>query len=184
MIRFPNLSGQEHLYIEPDPYKLFHNPLAHPLMAVTAVISLPLGLGKGTVSGLWKTVEILTSHMWLRQSNLHLDQPITKRWCQSQGWGENYSGTPLAQNGKHKYTKNIVLEYYSSTDFPVLLLVCSCPSPGQSILEAMFHTGNPYATRLGLCNSLAKGSLCRIACVNFLIFKSLVGNHVFAVFEL
>ena len=35
----------------------------------------------------------------------------------SQGWGEYYSGTRLVQNSKHEYTKNIVLEYYSSTDF-------------------------------------------------------------------
>ena len=34
------------------------------------------------------------------------------------------SGTRLAQNDKHEYTKNIVLEYYSSTDFPVPVLVC------------------------------------------------------------
>ena len=37
---------------------------------------------------------------------------------QQQGWGEHYSGTRLAQNDKHEYTKNIVLEYYLSTDFP------------------------------------------------------------------
>ena len=46
-----------------------------------------------------------------------------------QGWGEYYSGTRLAQNDKHEYTKNIVLEYYSSTDFPVLVLVCSVLAP-------------------------------------------------------
>ena len=39
-----------------------------------------------------------------------------------QGLGEYYSGTCPAQNDKHKYTKNFVLEYYSSTDFPVLVL--------------------------------------------------------------
>ena len=27
-----------------------------------------------------------------------------------QGWGKYYSGTRLAQNDKHEYTKNIVLE--------------------------------------------------------------------------
>ena len=42
----------------------------------------------------------------------------------NQGWGEYHSGTHLVQNGKHEYTKNIVLEYYWSTDFPVLVLVC------------------------------------------------------------
>ena len=46
-----------------------------------------------------------------------------------QGWGEYYSGTRLVQNDKHEYTKNIVLEYYSSTDFPVLVLVCSVLAP-------------------------------------------------------
>ena len=48
---------------------------------------------------------------------------------QGQGWGEYYSGTRLVQNSKHEYTKNIVLEYYSSTDFPVLVLVCSVLAP-------------------------------------------------------
>ena len=46
-----------------------------------------------------------------------------------QGWGEYYSGTRLAQNDKHEYAKNIVLEYYSSTDFPVPVLVCSVLAP-------------------------------------------------------
>ena len=46
-----------------------------------------------------------------------------------QSWGEYYSGTRLAQNDKHEYPKNIVLEYYSSTDFPVLVLVCSVLAP-------------------------------------------------------
>ena len=46
-----------------------------------------------------------------------------------QGWGEYYSGTRLAQNDKHEYTKNIVLENYSSTDFPVLVLVCWVLAP-------------------------------------------------------
>ena len=51
-------------------------------------------------------------------------------WYQPlQGWGEYYSGTRLAQNDKHEYTKNIVLEYYSSTDFPVLVLVCWVLAP-------------------------------------------------------
>ena len=50
-------------------------------------------------------------------------------WNGQQGWGEYYSGTRLAQNDKHEYTKNIVLEYYSSIDFPVLVLVCSVLAP-------------------------------------------------------
>ena len=55
-------------------------------------------------------------------------------WCYVwlswyQGWGEYYSGTRLAQNDKHECTKNIVLEYYSSTDYPVLVLVCSVLAP-------------------------------------------------------
>ena len=45
-----------------------------------------------------------------------------------QGWGEYYSGTRLVQNGKHEYTKNIVLEYwFSSTRTPML---STRPSPG------------------------------------------------------
>ena len=53
-----------------------------------------------------------------------------KKYCK-QGWGEYYSGTStrFAQNDKHEYTKNIVLEYYSSTDFSVLVLVCSVLAP-------------------------------------------------------
>ena len=50
-----------------------------------------------------------------------------------QGWGEYYSGTRLAQNDKHEYTENNVLEYYSSTDFPVLVLVCSVLAPALSL---------------------------------------------------
>ena len=46
-----------------------------------------------------------------------------------QGWGKYYSGTRLAQNDKHEYTKSIVREYYSSTNFPVLILVCSVLTP-------------------------------------------------------
>ena len=52
-----------------------------------------------------------------------------------QGWGEYYSGTLLVQNSKHEYTKNIVLEYYSSTDFPVLVLVCSVLAPALLALQ-------------------------------------------------
>ena len=47
-----------------------------------------------------------------------------------QGWGEFYLGTRLAQNDKHEYTKTIVLEYYLSTDFSVLVLVCSVLAQG------------------------------------------------------
>ena len=46
-----------------------------------------------------------------------------------QGWGEFYLGARLAQNDIHEDTKNIVLEHYSSTDFPVLVLVCSVLAP-------------------------------------------------------
>ena len=46
-----------------------------------------------------------------------------------QAWGEYYSGTRLVQNDKREYTKNIVLKYYTSTDFPVLVLVCSVLAP-------------------------------------------------------
>ena len=59
-----------------------------PCTALTAGICLPLGLCKGTVSGIWKTVEISIVHMnpqcngtW-GNPNLSLDQPITKAWCQ------------------------------------------------------------------------------------------------------
>ena len=56
-----------------------------------------------------------------------MDYQLLMFW--NQGWGEYYSGTRLVQNDKHEYTKNIVLEYYSSTDFPVLVLVCSVLAP-------------------------------------------------------
>ena len=48
----------------------------------------------------------------------------------AQGWSEYYLDTGLAQNEKHKCSKNIVLEYYWSTDFPVVVLVCSVLVPG------------------------------------------------------
>ena len=54
--------------------------------------------------------------MWFKESN-------------RQGWGQYYSGTRLVQNDKHEYTKNIELEYYSSTDFQVLVLVFSVLPP-------------------------------------------------------
>ena len=67
-----------------------------------------------------------------------------------QGWDEYYmyySGTCFAQNGKHKYTKNTVLEFHSSTDFPVLALVCSVlPQPYSSPPSAAYlrqWTGAP-----------------------------------------
>ena len=40
---------------------------------------------------------------------------------------------------KHEYTKNIVLEYYSSTDFPVLVLVCWVLAPALWTTEANFY---------------------------------------------
>ena len=46
-----------------------------------------------------------------------------------QGWNEYYLGRRLAQNDKHEYTKNIALKYYSSTDFPLLMLTCSVFAP-------------------------------------------------------
>ena len=55
----------------------------------------------------------------------------------NQGWGEYYSGTRLAQNDKHEYTENIVLEYYSSTDFPVLVRSVLAPAlPGTMAVMA------------------------------------------------
>ena len=66
-----------------------------------------------------------------------------------QGWGEYYSGTRLAQNDKHEYTKNIVLEYYLSTDFPVLVLVCGVLAPalilayrGHMVTEVLVDIGS------------------------------------------
>ena len=55
-----------------------------PYTALTAGICLPLGLCKGTVSGLWKTVEIPTGHVSSQSTatwgviNLYLDRPITR----------------------------------------------------------------------------------------------------------
>ena len=53
----------------------------------------------------------------------------------NQSWGEYYSGTRLAQNDKHEYTKNIAYEYYLSTDFPVLVLVCSVLAPALATMS-------------------------------------------------
>ena len=89
-------------------------------------------------------VQILTGHLKIFARHVHfqihlpdghINQMLNvKPWgpvntSQIQGWGEYYSGTRLAQNDKHEYTKNIVLEYYSSTDFPVLVLVCWVLAP-------------------------------------------------------
>ena len=77
------------------------------------------------------------SKSWMNLKNLtmHCDKICLKKKKKymvdnyQQGWGEYYSGTRLAQNDKHEYTKNIVLQYYSSTDFPVLVLVCWVLAP-------------------------------------------------------
>ena len=45
-----------------------------------------------------------------------------------QGWGEYYSGTRLAQNGKQEYTKNTVLEYWFSSTRTCMF--STRPSPG------------------------------------------------------
>ena len=55
------------------------------------------------------------------------DNGLSPGRCQAQC--ENYSGTRLTQNDKHEYTKNIVLEYYTSADFSVLVFVCLVLSP-------------------------------------------------------
>ena len=65
---------------------------------------------------------LLAAALWFRMSPYN------------HGWGEYYSRTPLAQNDKHEYTKNIVLKYSSSTDFPVLILVCSVLAPALLII--------------------------------------------------
>ena len=54
----------------------------------------------------------------LQNPDEELSQGILSEWHQLtycypisyQGWGEYNSGTPIAQNDKHKYTKNIVVE--------------------------------------------------------------------------
>ena len=55
-----------------------------PCTALTAGICLPLGLCKGTVSCLRKMVGIPTAHMSPQYiaTEVYLDQPITKGWCQ------------------------------------------------------------------------------------------------------
>ena len=81
------------------------------------------------------SVTLSTLQLWMLQCHWHCHH--CSYGCASvtgtvnQGWGEYYSGTRLAKNDKHEYTKNIVLEYYSSTDFPVLVLVCSVFAPAQ-----------------------------------------------------
>ena len=57
-----------------------------------AGICLPLGLCKGTVSGVWKKVEIPTGQVSPKcngtrgNPNLYLDQPITKKQCLTPHW--------------------------------------------------------------------------------------------------
>ena len=50
---------------------------------------------------------------------------------ENQGWGEYYSGTRLAQNDKHEYTKNIVLEYWFSSTRTRML--STRPSPDENV---------------------------------------------------
>ena len=59
-----------------------------PCTALKAGICLSLGLCKGTISGIWKMVEIPIGYVspqcngtWCNPS-LYLDQPITNGWCQ------------------------------------------------------------------------------------------------------
>ena len=78
----------------------------------------------------------------LETNAIHDSNPKHQRFYgrntfENQGWGEYYSGTRLAQNDKHEYTKNIVLEYYSSTDFPVLVLVCWVLAPALLKITSM-----------------------------------------------
>ena len=58
-----------------------------------------------------------------------------------QGWGEYFLGkvTGTSQNDKHEYFKIFVLECYSSTDFPVLVLVCSILAPTPPSLYTKYN---------------------------------------------
>ena len=70
---------------------------------------------------------ILTCQACYR-SPLRSSYRITVKLGGDQGWGEYYSGTRLAQNDKHEYTKNNVLEYwfYSTR----IRMFSTRPSPG------------------------------------------------------
>ena len=59
---------------------------------------------------------------------------MEKLLVNGQGWGEYYSGNRLAQNDQHEYTKNIVLEYNSGTDFRTLMF-STRPSPDKYRLK-------------------------------------------------
>ena len=71
------------------------------LHSLMAGICLPFGLCKGTVSGLWKMVEIPSvSPQFISVEaiqKLSIDQPITKGWCQPIGGHVSYpTGRPNA----------------------------------------------------------------------------------------
>ena len=66
-------------------------------------------------------------------------------------WGEYYLGIVLPKMiiEKHEYTKNIVLKYYLSTTFPVLVLVCSVLTPAlPAIAMKVIGPGSLITSRL------------------------------------
>ena len=74
----------------------------------------------------------------------------------AQGWGEYCWGTRLAQNDKHEYTKNIVLEYWFPSTHTRMF--STRPSPGSANLwrwgTRRFHLlsmGAPVPSSNGLC---------------------------------
>ena len=114
---------------------------------------------------------------WNTGFDLNIEQPLrfisNQHVCQ--GWGEYYSGTRLAQNDKHEYTKNIVLEYYSSTDFPLLVLVCSVLAPALTCVLSFFSHGVCWKNFRVLISVLAHGVL-RSLCWNRPRYQILISN--------
>ena len=77
-----------------------------------------------------------------------------------QGWGEYYSGTRLAQNDKHEYTKNIVLEYWFSSTRTCML--STHPSPA-SLRRRVITGGSQKAVWV------SRRMDCRIGVIKFYV---------------
>ena len=67
-------------------------------------VNIEWGNGLVLLSNMPLSLSVLKSTLWYRWLSARV-----------QGWGEYYSGTRLAQNDKHEFTKNIVLEYWFSS---------------------------------------------------------------------
>ena len=74
------------------------------------------GLGWLPPDSRWRGISMLATWLAWNDCLLTAGGVVSACWPPGwQGWGEYYSGTRLAQNDKHEYTKNTVLEYWFSS---------------------------------------------------------------------